>query len=318
MRAVGHRESDAILGAMRQVALAGGRALSYADTASILAAGHYLLRRRGLSDLGTLPAVEPGDLVAALPDRTLAEEAVKYLAVMAMVDGTLDHGKLKRVLEYSRALDVEADYLTDLVEAASGHLAWATADMWRKNFDSVLSHSSEGLDPNTWIRPYAGANADPTLVARYEALGRLPQNSFGKALWDFDKANGYPFPGDPAALNAAFGTAHDSTHVISGYDTSARGELLVSTFTAGMHPINPMSGHILPVIFFFHFGEQMNDVGHAGKGGLDPDEFWHAWARGTEMTVDIFDPKWSVWDWVEHDLDALRRLWNVTPPGNRR
>ena len=318
MRTVGRRESDAILGAMRQVALAGGRALSYADTASILAAGHYLLRRRGLSDLGTLPAVEPGDLVAALPDRTLAEEAVKYLAVMAMVDGTLDHGKLKRVLEYSRALDVEADYLTDLVEAASGHLAWATADMWRKNFDSVLSHSSEDLDPNTWIRPYAGANADPTLVARYEALGRLPQNSFGKALWDFDKANGYPFPGDPAALNAAFGTAHDSTHVISGYDTSARGELLVSTFAAGMHPINPMSGHILPVIFFFHFGEQMNDVGHAGKGGLDPDEFWHAWARGTEMTVDIFDPKWSVWDWVEHDLDALRRLWNVTPAGNRR
>ena len=42
-----------------------------------------------------------------------------------------------------------------------------------------------------------------------------------------------------------------------------------------------MSGHILPVIFFFHFGEQLNDVaGHAGKGGLDPDEFGHAWARG--------------------------------------
>ena len=318
MRAVGHSESDAILGAMRQVALAGGRALSYADTASILAAGHYLLRRRSLTDLGTLPAVEPADLVAALKARSLAEEAVKYLAIMAMVDGTLDHGKLKHVLEYSRALDIEADYLTDLVEAASGHLAWATADMWRKNFDSVLSRSSEGLDPNTWIRPYAGANADPALVARYEALGKLPQNTFGKALWDFDKANGYPFPGDPAALNAAFGTVHDSTHVISGYDTSARGELLVSTFTAGMHPLNPMSGHILPVIFFFHFGEQMNDVGHAGKGGLDPDEFWHAWARGAEMTVDIFDPTWSVWDWVEHDLDALRRQWNVTPPGNQR
>ncbi len=71
-----------------------------------------------------------------------------------------------------------------------------------------------------------------------------------------------------------------------------------------MHPINPMSGHILPVIFFFHFGEQLNDVGHAGKGGLDPDDFWHAWARGAEMTVDLFDPKWSVWDWVEHDRSA--------------
>lgn len=318
MRTVGHRESDAILGAMRQVALAGGHAITYADTASIRAAGHYLLRRREFVDLGTLPAVEPADLVATLKDRALAEEAVKYLAIMALVDGSLDQSKLRRVLEYSRALDIEADYLTDLVEAASGHLAWATADMWRKNFDSVLSRSSEGLDPNIWIRPYEGANADPALTARYEALGKLPQNSFGKALWDFDKTNGYPFPGDPTALNAAFGTAHDSTHVISGYDTSARGELLVSTFTAGMHPLNPMSGHILPVIFFFHFGEQLNDVGHAGKGGLDPDEFWHAWARGAEMTVDIFDPKWNVWDWVEHDIDELRRQWNVTPPGGPR
>ena len=318
MRAVGHRESNAILGAMRQVALAGGHAITYADTASILAAGHYLLRRRDLVDLGTLPAIEPADLVATLTDRGLAEEAVKYLAIMAMVDGKLDTVKLKRVLDYSRALDIEADYLTDLVEAASGHLAWATADMWRKNFDSVLGRSSAGLDPGVWIRPYQGANADPALVARYEALGELPQNTFGKALWDFDEANGYPFPGDPAALNAAFGTAHDSTHVISGYDTSARGELLVSTFTAGMHPINPMSGHILPVIFFFHFGEQLNDVGHAGTGGLDSDEFWHAWARGAEMTTDLFDPTWNVWDWVEHDLDGLRRRWNVTPPGHRR
>lgn len=316
MRAVSHRESDTILGAMRQVALAGGRALSHADTASILAAGHYLLRRPDLTDISSLPAMEPADLVATLKNREVAAEAVKYLAIMAMVDGTLDAGKLKRVLEYSRALDIEADYLTDLVEAASGHLAWATADMWRKNFDSIISRSSEGLDPGTWIRPYKGANADPALVARYEALGRLPQNTFGKALWDFDKKNGYPFPGDPAALNAAFGTAHDSTHVISGYDTSARGELLVSTFTAGMHPINPMSGHILPVIFFFHFGEQLNDVGHAGKGGLDPDEFWHAWARGEAMTVDIFDPKWNLWDWIERDLEELRRDWNVAPPGH--
>jgi ubiquinone biosynthesis protein Coq4 len=189
--------------------------------------------------------------------------------------------------------------------------------MWRKNFDSVISRSSEGLDPAKWIRPYEGGNADPALVARYDALGKLPQKSFGKALWDFDKRNGYPFPGDPTALNASFGTPHDSTHVISGYDTSARGELLVSTFTAGMHPINPMSGHILPVIFFFHFGEQLNDVGHAGKGGLDPDEFWHAWARGAEMTVDIFDPKWNAWDWVEKDLEDVRRAFNVSPPEHK-
>jgi hypothetical protein len=316
VRQVGHRQSDAILGAMRQVALAGGRPLSCADTASILAAAHYLLRRPDLTDIDSLPAVDPADLVSALKaDRELAREAVKYLAIMALVDGVLDEQKLARVLQYARSLDIEAGYLTELVEAASGHVAWAIADMTRKNFDSVISRSSDGIDPVAWITPYGGANADPKLVARYEALGKLADNTFGKALWNFDKANGYAFPGDPTALNASFGTPHDSTHVISGYDTSPRGEILVSTFTAGMHPINPMTGHILPVIFNGHLGVKFNDVARHTTGGLDPHEFWHAWARGRDMTVDIFAPGWNVWDWVDKDLEEVRRLFNVAPAG---
>ena len=318
MRAVSHRESDAILGAMRQVALAGGHAISHADTASILAAGHYLLRRPELSDLGTLPAAEPADLVAILKDRGLATEAVKYLAIMVMVDGVLDTAKLARVLEYARALDVEEAYLTEMVEAASGHMAWVIADMTMRNAESVVSEAwGDRPDPAVWILPYAGDKADPALVARYEALGLLPQNTFGKAIWDFDKKNGYPFPGDPGALNASFATPHDSTHVISGYDTTYRGEILVSTFTAAMHPINPMAGHVLPVIFNGHLGVKFNEVATPAKGGFDPDEFWHAWARGRDMTVDVFAPDWSAWDWIERDLEELRRGWNVAPPGHR-
>jgi ubiquinone biosynthesis protein Coq4 len=150
--------------------------------------------------------------------------------------------------------------------------------------------------------------------ARYR---RTPsaRRSGGKALWDFGQANGYSFPGDPGALNAAFATPHDSTHVISGYDTSYRGEILVSTFTAGMHPINPMAGHILPVIFNGHLGVKFNDVATPATGGLDPEEFWHAWARGQEMTVDFFAPDWNVWEWIEHDLADLRRTFNVSPAG---
>jgi hypothetical protein len=315
MRQIGHRESDAILAAMRQVALADGRPISHADTASIRAAAHYMLRRPDIADIGALPPCSPDDLRKLLKDRETADEAIKYLAVMALVDGVLDHAKIARVLEYARALDIEAAYLTELVEAASGHMDWVVADMTRKNFDSVISRSSQGLDPVAWIVPYGGDKADPDLVARYEALDKLPDNSFGKALWRFDKKNGYAFPGDPTALNAAFATPHDSTHVISGYDTSYRGEILVSTFTAGMHPINPMAGHILPVIFNGHLGVKFNDVATPGTGGLDPEEFWHAWARGREMAIDLFAPDWNAWDWVERDIDELRREWNVTPPG---
>ena len=33
------------------------------------------------------------------------------------------------------------------------------------------------------------------------------------------------------------------------------------------------------------------------------------------MTVDLFAPDWNVWQWVEHDLDDLRRTFNVSPAG---
>ncbi|MFO1087525.1 MAG: hypothetical protein U1E21_23445 [Reyranellaceae bacterium] len=316
MRQVDHRQGDAILGAMRQVALAGGRAITHADTASILAAARYLLHRHDFADLGTLPAVEPSDLVMALKaDHELAAETVKYLAIMVMVDGILDRNKLVRALSYARALDVEENYLTQMVEAASGHMSWVIADMTMRNAESVVSEPwGNRPAPETWILPYADSNAQPELAARYEALGKLPDNTFGKALWDFDKKNGYAFPGEPTALNATFGTPHDATHVISGYDTSVRGEILVSTFTAGMHPINPMAGHILPVIFNGHLGVKFNDVATSARGGFDPDEFWHAWARGRAMTVDLFAPDWNVWAWVELDLADLRRRLDVSPP----
>jgi hypothetical protein len=318
MRAIETRASDAILGAMRQVALAGGGALSWTDTTSILAAARYLLRRPGLADIDTLPPIEPADLAVSIPEREIRQEAIKYLAVMALVHGALDSKKLARVLAYARALDVEEEYLTELVEAASGHIKWSLADMTRQNMESITGKPwNRDGDVMAWLLPYAGANAQPALAARYEALGKLPDTRFGKVLWRFYKQNGYAFPGEPAALNARFATPHDSTHVISGYDTSARGEILVSTFTAAMHPVNPMAGHVLPVIFSWHLDIKINDIAKSARGGLDPDEFWHAWARGREIATDIFAPDWQVWDWVERDLGALRAALGVTAAGHR-
>ncbi|SKA13285.1 Ubiquinone biosynthesis protein Coq4 [Enhydrobacter aerosaccus] len=315
MRHIDHRQSDAILGAMRQVALAAGGPLTHADTASVMAAARYLLRRPDLTDIGTLPAIEPMDLQSLLDEPELKTEAIKYLTVMTMVDGVLDRKKVGRVLAYSRALDIEESYLTEIVEAASGHVTWSLADMTRQNMESITGKSWGDADPMPWLLPYGDGKADPELAERYEALGRLPEGTFGRALWAFYKNNDYAFPGNPSALNERFGTPHDSTHVISGYDTSARGEILVSTFTAAMHPVNPMAGHILPVIFSWHLDIKINAVAGSTSGGLDPNEFWHAWARGREVKADLFSPDWQVWDWVERDLETLRLDLNVTPPG---
>jgi hypothetical protein len=135
----------------------------------------------------------------------------------------------------------------------------------------------------------------------------------GRAYWEQYKSNGYAFPGEPDGLNEGFATPHDCAHVLSGYDTTPRGELLVSTFTAAMHPSRPMEGHVLPVIFSWHLGIKINDVAGSAVGALDPEEFWHAWARGAAMIQDLFAPGWDFWDCTGESVAALRRRYAIPP-----
>jgi ubiquinone biosynthesis protein Coq4 len=119
-------------------------------------------------------------------------------------------------------------------------------------------------------------------------------------------------PGEEEALNFDFATRHDSAHLLAGYDTSPRGELLVSTFTAAMHRKEAMSGHVLPVIFSWHLGIALNELAGAAKGALDPQEFWHAWARGEQMKVDLFGPEWDFWAATREPIETVRSRIGVT------
>jgi len=146
-------------------------------------------------------------------------------------------------------------------------------------------------------------------------LGRLPPESFGHAFWAHFRDNGYDFPGEPKGLNAAFSVPHDSAHVLTGYDVDSRGEILVSTFTAAMHPHYPMAGPVLPVLLTWHVGKRMNEVAGGASGGLDPEEFWRAWAAGAAAKVDTFAPGWDFWSHVEEPPAALRERWAIPTRG---
>ena len=307
-------EAEAILGAMLAVAARRGAvAPTDSDQASIAAAGRYMFRLQEPVDFQRLTMPSPSTLAARLTDRETAAHALRLIAVMALVDGALDEAKIDLVADYARALGIEEAYLTELTEAAHGHLRWALADMTRKNMESITGQPWADGDVFAWLLPYRGAGADPGLAARYKALEHLPAGSFGRAFWKFYRANGYLFPGESDALNAVFATPHDSTHIMSGYDTTAGGEILVSTFTAAMHARYPMAGHVLPVIFSWHLGIKINDVAKSTTGTLDPSRFWEAWARGAEMKVDLFDAGWDFWAWTGESLGELRRRYGVVP-----
>ena len=300
-----------MLAAMRDVAATGRGEPGFADRTALAAAARWLFGRDP-SDDAELPQSDPQRLARALHAPELRVEAVRFLTVTAFVDGTLDPAKIARVIAYASALGVHESSIDEIAAAARGSLAWALAHMVRDNMESITGQPwRDDAGVAAWLQPYRGAGADPALAARYRALATLPPGSFGRAFLEHFERNRYPVPGEPDAINERFGTPHDATHVLAGYDTSPRGEILVSTFTAAMHPVHPISGHVLPVIFTWQLGLQLNPVATSARGALDPAELWPAWARGEAARVDTFAPSWDFWAHVATPLDALRSIWQI-------
>lgn len=305
-------EAAAIVRAMREVATAGGtEPLTDADRTAIRAVHHYVFRGQDELDVDALEPITPADLAASVADQRVRDHAVGFLAVMATVDGTIDKAKIGVVERFASALGSTADEVHQLSEAAAGHLSWVLADMARQNALSITGHELKG-DFGAWLQPYTAAPG-PDLAARYEALAGSSAGSFGAAFHAFYKANGFKFAGTPGTPNERFATPHDSTHVLSGYSTTPQGELLVSTFTAGMHRQEPVSGHILPVIFSWHLGVVVVQFAGRFTGALEPRRFWVAWTRGSALVADVFDPAWDFWASVERPLDDLREQYQVPP-----
>ena len=232
---------------------------------------------------------------------------------MALVDGAIDRAKIAAVLAHAAALGLHPRYVDEIAAAARDRLDEALADMTRATMESIAPAAGwRGGDVNAWLTPCRAA-PDPALAARFHALGGLPPGSFGRAFHDHFASNGYGFPGEPAALNAAFSVPHDAAHVLAGYGVDPRGEILTSCFTAAMHKVLPMAGQVLPAIISWHVGRRLNDSAKDAGLALDPHEFWRAWAAGAQAGVDTFDPAWDFWAHVAVPLDALRAQWRIAP-----
>lgn len=307
-------QARAILAAMRRVGTVGGAvSLTAADRVTLEAAWRHVFGGVAGLDVEALDPLMPAELAAALPDPVIRQHALAFLAVMALVDGTVDARKIALVVDDAAALGLHPDYLRDLTETVQRHIEWVTLDMMRHNVESIAGLAWDPKNPSATFLPYEGPRADPALAGRYDGPRALPAGTFGRAFWEHYTRNRYPFPGAPGALNASFATPHDSTHVLSGYSTSFQGELLVSTFTAAMHRTNAMSGHILPVIYSWHLGIALNPVAGSHRGAFDGEKFWVAWERGAAVTTDVFAASWDFWAAVDADLEALRRRYAIPP-----
>ena len=310
------RTAEAVLGAMRAVGLEhGGPGLTEMDRETIGSAGQIVFGL-GEIDVDALAPVDPEGLASTVAGDEEAARAIRMLAVMSLADGEIDAEKTALVRAYADALGAAPGYLDILSEAAADEIAQAAACIVRKNAESFphLDSSRLSISAVAPFFPYKEEGAaDPELEARYQTLGELPAETFGRHFFDHFHKNGFFFPGNPNGLAEGFTTPHDSSHVLSGYSTSEGGEICVSTFIGAMHPDHPMAAEVLPVIFSWHLGVKLNDIANSTTGVFEPRHFWTAWERGSQVTTDVVAADWDFWGATTVPLEELRAAYGVPP-----
>ncbi len=107
------------MGAVRAVAKTGGGASEH-DRLALARADQYIFGHAASFAFDKIATVEPAALAMALGGSNLGEDTLKFLTVMAFVDGSLDQAKIASVLRYAAALGIEERYLDEIKEAAQG------------------------------------------------------------------------------------------------------------------------------------------------------------------------------------------------------
>jgi len=98
-------QGNAIVRAMKCVATGDGAvALSPVDIAAIEACHHVVLHRAEPLDVAALPPLAPAELAGLVGGGGVGEHTVQFLAVVALVDGSVRPERIDAVARYSEAL----------------------------------------------------------------------------------------------------------------------------------------------------------------------------------------------------------------------
>ena len=250
-------------------------------------------------DDASLTPLEPAELAACI-DTEDCKRVVDLLVLVEFCRHPGDAAQADRVEAYAAALGVDEPFLAVARDALIATQEEVMAD-WSR-FRRTLP-----VEPDAPV-------ADPGLAARLRALADCPDGSLGRAFIDFYARWGLTFPGEPGGGDASL-VPHDFTHVLSGYDADAPGELaLQAMLTSSTGFEEHFSGLVASLSLYeagkFDILQITPTVGALERAGAAA-ELADALRRGAQCTCDF--------EAIDHlarandPIDAVRADCGITP-----
>ena len=259
----------------------------------------------------------------ALDAPDLIEQLATVVLVLELVMHPLPRAVEQAAAAYLDELGVAPGLRAIVHDTASHHGALLHADITRQNW--TTSRTVDGLFHGKLLElvrsklSYLGVGSDEDIAEPWRALGQLDEGTWGRAVYDFYKVRGFPFPGEPHGIYE-IGARHDWVHVLADYDSTPAGEICVFAFIAtSMNDPRGLTMVAFTLALFQNatinrvFGKPVA-IARAdtlADDGVVP-EVVEALLRGDACTVDVMDGI-DPFDLAEEPLDAIREQFAIPP-----
>jgi hypothetical protein len=279
-----------------------------------------LLQRPDI-DIDSLPDIAMIDFVK-LP---CPEKALQVLTISSLIEGnrddnnaiisgTINTNNIAPLFTLAQIADIDDLYIQILKQIYNGDIQKAIDALRIININKQSTGQIQAIEElNDTYFPYK-SGPDETLSAKFDRLKNLKKNTLGYQFWCLAIKSDNLFPGEIDAFDFHLSTFRDTSHLLSGYDTSQGGQLYNSTFSQLADNTPALSWKLLPSLLRWQLGYTVFNFTSPSTDIIDISLFWEAWMRGYHSkSIHFADKDWDFWAYANTPLETIKQLYGIPP-----
>ncbi len=251
--------------------------------------------------------------------------AMQLLICLSSFRNELAEDDLRALTLLNRKLKTKSPWVQTLALGRAGKTTRATLSIGRRSPDARALMQTvwreEGLLGLLRAMRNSSGNgpANPKIAAKYQSLDSLPADTLGSAFFRHMKQRKLALPGEPGGIIEQ-GLQHDMMHVVTGFDTDAKGESRLAGFYFGALTRHPIKGAdafalIMVALMTFQLGYKIGPafVG-VEHGVVDPEELFSIYDLGHQVSFNLLT-EWKIADDFAVPLAQVRQRFGLAAEG---